>query len=433
MKRFPRLVWVAALCTVAVLAYVTGARPSNSCATLPIAELSATPLAVGRAIELPRLSGCFAQSVPIEHVRSGFVAPSLQADAALAKMEQKAVTGTAEALTNLGAALFVVGRIPESVRALEQSVAAANGANAFADLSAAYYVRGSDMSGTYDVVRALDAAVHATMLDAANPAAVFNQSLVLEGLHLHDAAERSWRAYLALDRSSPWRERATRGAADLSTLTYRDWPRLTLALEAQNDDGEHMSVEEIAAAFPQATREWLETRLLPSWAQRVAAGDCAAAAATLARARRLAKAISRAEADPLSDDIVTDLSLRSPCTTNSAQVVARGLIEYAQGFDRLGRNEDAVTPLLVAEGRLRDVGSPLARWAAVNRIYAGFNRYTPEQFEAALGELSAIGADASARGYLAVAGLAALLKGTFWRIALISCQHSTRSAKRRRC
>jgi tetratricopeptide (TPR) repeat protein len=177
-----------------------------------------------------------------------------------------------EALRRRGTLRLSHGRAAQAVQDLEQaSSLKPRDARVASDLAAAYLARARERSDPFDLVLALAAADRALQMSPALPEARYNHALVLERLHLWDAARQAWEAYLDLDAMSDWsREARARHAALAGPSAGEEWTDQREWLDRAT--GTEEEIDRIAARFPQETRLYAEEDLLGSWAEAVKTG-----------------------------------------------------------------------------------------------------------------------------------------------------------------
>src|SRR5262249_15254662 len=145
------------------------------------------------------------------------------------------------------------------------------------DLSAAYLSMAIRDSREELIPKALSVAERACRLNAGLREASFNRALALEALHLTGEAIAAWKQYRTLDPDSPWSSEALAHVAKLEQLGIQEstrWDRVQRALEAGLQ--RPPDLDQLRAARQQL-RVWLETVLIPGWAELELSGDHAAA------------------------------------------------------------------------------------------------------------------------------------------------------------
>lgn len=236
----PSLAWCAA-CALTTAGLVATVRPTAS----PLDDL--WPALAERPLDARLSSMPFLARRPVVRGESDTTPPPWRVLAAAGRAEEIARTHpTASALQRLGAAALAAGQVEAGVQALEDAaVADPASAAILADLAAAYLARGARPGRAIDVARAYEAAHRARHLSPHLPAALFNEAMALERLHLDGEAARAWSAAAALEPpSSGWAAEARRHAEALSTpadvvdaapdamATLRDWAASTRTADA---------------------------------------------------------------------------------------------------------------------------------------------------------------------------------------------------------
>lgn len=268
--------------------------------------------------------------------------------------------------------LFVDSAKPTLNRAITSLQAAARlsprPAYALADLSAAYLVRAERAQNARDVWEAAEAADSALALEPRLAAAAYNLALALDALSLTEDALASWRAYLALDKSSGWADEARRR---VRVLERRPPPRARPTLPAGSS-----SLRKFARTDPQAARLWGWDELLNDWGVALLQGDSGRAQARLAAAESLGAALEDYGGDATLAGAVRAIRANASDGTNS-RTLASGHTAYgkARHAYAAGDYASAAGWLARVPDRAMSVSAPLAGWTAVYRAatlaYAG--------------------------------------------------------------
>ncbi|MBV9497391.1 MAG: CHAT domain-containing protein, partial [Acidobacteria bacterium] len=101
---------------------------------------------------------------------------------------------------------------------------------------------------------------------------LFNAALALERLQNRIAADRMWKAYLAVDGSSSWAEEARRHRSLLAALWSKALPAVTPEMVVTRD---------WVCAEPLRARHYAERTILPDWATATLRGDVESASRSL--------------------------------------------------------------------------------------------------------------------------------------------------------
>jgi CHAT domain-containing protein/tetratricopeptide (TPR) repeat protein len=152
-----------------------------------------------------------------------------------------------------------------AITALERFAAA--DATALSDVAAAYYVRAQREDSPSDFLRALQAAEQAVTVTPRLPAAHFNRALAQEALGLTAEAQDSWNELLRLDRTA-WANEAREHLRHLARLDgAQQWAvnrnRIPAALAARDQ----AALARLIAPFPSSAERYLQSELLPQWAE----------------------------------------------------------------------------------------------------------------------------------------------------------------------
>ncbi len=162
-----------------------------------------------------RLSG-FAYAPPPSIHRGGSdrqASPEVRIAAAAVETEAAGRVSPAQR-RELGVAFLAVGDLDRAIAALETAINRMPDADAYNDLSAAYFTRAMRTGRASDLTNALTAARRARQLRPDSQAAWFNEALILDDAGRRDEAQAAMAAYLKLDATSAWarelRERLSR-------------------------------------------------------------------------------------------------------------------------------------------------------------------------------------------------------------------------------
>src|SRR6185503_15425128 len=253
----------------------------------------------------PRLTGGFAYGAIPAASRSARSVLDLGPDIriAIARIEKNAARSDSEAdWAALGTSYVVAGELEKGLQVLEAAVATPVPDPAWLnDLSAVYLALAQRNDRPELVPKALVAAERATRLNGRLREAVFNKALALEAIHLIDQAEAAWKAYRELDPSSQWSQEAlahlTRIEQERSAASVA-WEKVARGLNTEVD-GPAPDLEDVKAVR-HLLRPWIETTLLPAWAERELQDDRVAAAEQLRRARSAATLLTKAGGEQMA-------------------------------------------------------------------------------------------------------------------------------------
>jgi tetratricopeptide (TPR) repeat protein len=159
------------------------------------------------------------------------------------------------------------------------------------DLAGAYVVRAESSKARLDLVRALDAARRVTLTDSSVMPAWFNEALAFQHLGLAEDARAAWQRAAATKDSSWASEAASRSSvvpsASIRAVVFRH-------LEALEQSGDTHALAQAAKSDPDLVGEFLERRLLRTWAEAVSGGHITRARRSVEAGRKVA-AVIRAE------------------------------------------------------------------------------------------------------------------------------------------
>ena len=199
---------------------------------------------------------------------------------------------------------LLIGRdLPSLEASIEHMTAAAELGRedpaTLSDLGALHYLRAvaaGDPHGLEEGLRWVDRALE---IDPGRIEALFNRALLVEALYLPAAARDAWREYLRRERpASPWSREGLDHLARLDTPATEDHWRQALREAGAGigpPDGERL--QHLARAFPEDTREWIETALLPTWAEAQLEGRNREANDRLQTAKLAAAALADSSGD----------------------------------------------------------------------------------------------------------------------------------------
>jgi len=342
-KRFTRAITFLASMIVAVCA--SGAVPAP------------------RSVE-PRLSvdrawrPCSPKPVVGQHVIE-------EPDCGTSNFSSSEVSSAARDCDSVNTQIDAVTALPQPHQCIEAAVATlkklADGrqatASAMSDLAAAYIVRAQRKHRPSDFVRALDAADRAVKLAPRAPAVRFNQALALEALGFDEDAISSWE-YLRQADAPGWVTEATahrdRLAKRRLQMTATQWLDNVKRLPAAAGANDRKAVAQLVAPYPSEALHYLETEVLPAWANAHSRGDKREAERQLHLAAMMATALAKLTGDPHALEGVTQIQ-SSATSRRRLSAIQRGILLLAQG-----QNADA-------EAVLNRAGSPFHNVAAIAR------------------------------------------------------------------
>ena len=232
-----------------------------------------------------------------------------------ARLFSAAVTARSQ---NKGLIDLLFGQTEPAIKSLRNPV----------DLSAAHYMRGLQTGSLNDFARALQALSGAPD----SPATRFNRALVIEQLADTEAAAAEWRRYLAVDSSSEWAVEAryhleVSRRPSMPEVWTTNKPRLLDA--ASRGDGPR--VRELVLRHPLATRQLVQTELLPAWGAALSRHDATVATRSLDAARACVNVLA-ARGDHLLRDAIAEIDTAAP---EQQTALAKAYMAYAEGHQAL--------------------------------------------------------------------------------------------------
>jgi tetratricopeptide (TPR) repeat protein len=196
-----RRIWMAAAAVVTLAITTLLAVHASRDPLAPL--LRSTPRDI-RFLE-PRLTGGFAWAPLAGRLRGAADEDPRRdqfAEASRDVLRTTARQTTAKALHAAAAARLMMGQPQKALDGLEAIPDAQRDAVLWNDLAAAHLA--ASTGKPQHLSAALTAVDEAVRIDAHLDEALFNRALILEELHLRDAAAAAWRTYLEEDRSSGW-------------------------------------------------------------------------------------------------------------------------------------------------------------------------------------------------------------------------------------
>jgi CHAT domain-containing protein len=415
--RNPALLAAAAAGAVIALAgiFVWRAAPARLGKETGLASLVA---AVGEARPVePRLTGGFAYAPFRRSAETSPTTPSWEVLAEAARIKKAAEANpSTERLHELGIAHLVLGEAGQAVSRLEEALLQSpDDAGLQSDLAAAYLVQAETENRPDAVVKALSAAEKAVQLNPSGLEAYFNRAVALERLSMKEKARQAWIEYIRRDPDSGWADEAKERKQAVSPhASSRLWEdeRDRLLQAAKRSDW--ATVRQVVELFAQTTRELVEERLLPDWADAVQNGSRSADQDLLKLCRGIVRVHTEVSGDPMLADVVEAIGRSiSSGDTFSIDSHARGLLHFRQGKGLLDRldSEAALARLTDARNELRRAGSPFAAWPEFYLTICAYYR----------GDLSLAAAEAGRlRLFAQTSGYRNLLGRTSWMLGLIA-------------
>lgn len=276
-----------------------------------------------------------------------------------------------------------------------------------ADLGAVHLVLAERSGKTEELLRSIEYSEQALeeQPHAADPR--YNLALALSQLGLSGSAQLEWQQFLAHKPPDPW---ATDARSRLPSvppvegepLKKKIMERLSAAVGGRR-------YEDLLAAGRenrQLTREWIESDLLPSWAEARLAGDEETAARDIEGARQLASDLATVTGDRL---LIESVAAISGASVSQQLQLARGYRGFKEGLEKLyEETEDAHKQFADAERRFRLGRSRFVLWARFNRALA---LYISQRFPAAEAALALLARDVDTDRYPALAGRIHWIRG----------------------
>lgn len=210
-----------------------------------------------------RLTGGFVYA-PLAPQTRGATAGNVSPDVriAAARLEKAAGANTPENQAALGAAYLATGEIDRAITALRAAATARPEEPRYlSDLSVAYMASARDLSREEDWPKALASTERALRISPSLPEALYNRAVILDHLHLDDAARDAWKAYLARDPDSPWARHVPPTNRPQSSRWDRERQRM---FGAATVDG--AALQGLADDYPEELETYLEDELLPTCA-----------------------------------------------------------------------------------------------------------------------------------------------------------------------
>jgi CHAT domain-containing protein len=314
-----------------------------------------------------------------------------------------------------GIAALFAGQTTRSVDLLRRA-ALRGSADAWTDLSAALMEEGEQHGMMTPLVDALVAAERARRIEPRNAAASFDRALALERLGLLSEARDAWTEYRSIDSSSGWANEAAAAVRRIDAEVWKeDWQRDRGQLEAAADAGDSIAVRRLVRIHPRDARAWGESIYTSGWAEAFKKGDGAAADRQLKRARLIGDALVGEWDERLLRDAVRAIDAAPPA---NRQIVADAYLQYRSARIEYSKSAAAPEHLRASAALFARAGSPM-EWVA--RYYEGSALYGEQRLRPALDVLDGLARlPLEARGYRALdaqigweRGLATLSLGRF--------------------
>lgn len=339
----------------------TRAIPFLTCMVVAVCALGAVP--APRSVE-PHLSvdrawrPCSPKPVVGQHVIE-------EPECGTSNFSRSEVSSAAEECESVNTQIDAVRVLPRPHQCIEAAVATlkklADGrqatASVMSDLAAAYIVRAQRKHRPSDFVRALDATDRAVKLAPRAPATRFNQALALEALGFDEDALSSWE-YLRQADAPGWVTEATAHRDRLMKRRLQQiatrWPENLKLLPGAAEANDRKAVAQLVAPYPWVALQYLETEVLPAWANAHSKGQMRKAKRQLHLAAMIATALAERTGDPHALEGVRQI--QSPATSKRRlSAIQNGILLLAEG-----ENADA-------EALLSGAGSPFHNVAAIAR------------------------------------------------------------------
>ncbi len=269
-----------------------------------------------------------------------------------------------------GAGQALIGQLDEAVDSLSRAVAADPGSpELLSDLGAVLVARGERTDGGADVAAGLEATERSLAASPRLPEALFNRALALDRMHLPLSARKAWRAFLAVDASSPWAAEARQRLAAVPATGSPDVLQVGAELVASAGAGDGR-LRELVRRYRGPARKTVQEELLPGWADAVAAGEVAAADRHLANAHAIAFEWEAQTADPTLRLAVEEVEAASG---QRRDAIVRGYRALGEATPALARRDAAAAEKSAAAALAAlPRQSPAAGWARLARLTSGY-------------------------------------------------------------
>lgn len=288
------------------------------------------------------------------------------------RVAKSAKDGNPVDLHTFGVAQLLLGRAEEAVKALDRALqietdklttvdAIQHSTNwrLLVDVSAAYAARGRKRNAPDDFATALEAAEQAWRF-AREPEVAWNRAIALRSQNLPDAERQAWRAYLAMDTTSPWAAEARQRLQQLESPTHADrWERVKGALTRKSVEGTEATIPSLVAQFTSQVRSYSAGELLLEWmaleAKRAGAGQTHAE-----RLQAIGSVLEAAHRDALLSEITSTLPSvqRAGITRIQPLMAATATVDQLDTAARLLRH---VSPRMADLATLRAIAIEASR------------------------------------------------------------------------
>jgi CHAT domain-containing protein len=315
---------------------------------------------------------------------------------------------------------LIAGKPRQAVADLEKAIALEPANAAFlSDLAAAYLEEARADGNPLSLVKALESAEKAVVINPALHEARFNRALALGSLFLTQQERLAWKNYLQLASHSPWAAEARTHLRALNgTDPVKRWTAAKLALQAAALRGDRPAVHRIVDGYPQAARELAEEELLGDWADAWSQGRKEEANRALALARGIGEALSESGGDRMLSASVAAIDAAAAETESPGRLLllVEGHRRYREGslFYAEGRLAEAEDRFERAGGLLQRARSPFAGWGTFRVAVCEMQHF---QYERALALLGGLRSTEAARLYKSLAGRAHWVAGLVEGIA----------------
>jgi hypothetical protein len=273
---------------------------------------------------------------------------------------------TPERLHAFGVSQLLLGRYDDAAMALAAAVREQpRNARYLNDAATVYLERARRGLRPDDLPRALAAAERARTANPSLTEAWFNRALALSRLSLRDQARDAWNEYLLRDATSPWAGEARTYLAENGEETPAvRWRTVEGRLRA----GVTALVADAAVRLQMSSaRHFVESELIPAWADRVARGADDASGPREAL-RVLADAFSRVAGDDLYRDAVQAIDRAESRGAEDVRRLAAAHLLYAdaQALFADDRFADAAAGLAASRAALAASESAFSQRAAID-------------------------------------------------------------------
>jgi tetratricopeptide (TPR) repeat protein len=341
----------------------------------------------------------------------------LEVRATIIGLERRASGGKPLALNAFGIAQLLTGESEKAVATLERAVRLGpKDPRLLSDMAAAYLVRSLDADRFEDAARAVGFAQRATDANPQLAEARFNLALSLERLSLRGEARKAWQSYLKIDRTSPWAGEASRHLARLAESPEQRWENQRREIISAGERGDDDAIRNATKRFPDTAYDYVESDLVPAWADAWLARDPEEVKRTAQLARRFGQAL----ADIVGERMALDAALaiervqisgdqqRTDALARGHQIFREGRALYEQ--DKVAASAehfgDAHRAFLACQ-------SPFTEWAS---LQLAIWHYYRNDFEESTRLLDALVRESSAQSHLRLLGRVQWMKGLIYYI-----------------